>query len=113
GEIERTAALLAPLVVDGREVPVLPLHGSLPDGAQDAALAPEPARRVVLATNLAETSLTVPGIGAVVDTGIARVLRYDPGTGLDRLELTRAPRSSADQRAGRAGREGPGLCLRL
>ncbi len=112
GEIERATALLA----DGASVsavPVLPLHGSLSDEAQDLALRPEPRRRIVLATNLAETSLTVPGIGAVVDTGFARVLRFDPGAALDRLELGRISAASAEQRAGRAGREGPGFCLRL
>ncbi|HEV8630477.1 MAG TPA: helicase-related protein, partial [Thermoanaerobaculia bacterium] len=110
GEIERTAALLAEAAPG---VPVMPLHGSLPDGAQDAALSPSPRRRIVLATNLAETSLTVPGITAVVDCGLARLPRFDAGAGLDRLELVRVARGSAEQRAGRAGREGPGLCLRL
>jgi ATP-dependent helicase HrpB len=112
GEIERTATALgaAAAVAD---VDLLRLHGSLPDREQDAALAPSRRRKVVLATNVAETSLTVPGITAVVDGGFARVLRYDPGCGLDRLELARISRASADQRAGRAGREGAGLCLRL
>ncbi|HEV8239206.1 MAG TPA: ATP-dependent helicase C-terminal domain-containing protein [Thermoanaerobaculia bacterium] len=113
GEIERTAALLAAERTGAPDVPVMPLHGSLSDAAQDAALRPEPRRRIVLATNLAETSLTVPGIGAVVDSGFARVLRFDAGAGLDRLESTRISASSAEQRAGRAGREGPGVCLRL
>ena len=112
GEIERTAALLAE-GASASTVPVLPLHGSLADEAQDAALRPEPRRRIVLATNLAETSLTVPGVGAVVDTGYARVLRFDTGAALDRLELARISAASAEQRAGRAGREGPGFCLRL
>jgi len=110
GEIERTAKLLAE---SDPGLPVMPLHGSLPDAAQDAALLAEPARRIVLATNLAETSLTVPGVGAVVDGGRARVLRYDPACGLDRLELSRISAASAEQRAGRAGRQGPGFCLRL
>ncbi len=116
GEIERTAELLGESLRGNAAtapVPVLPLHGSLADAAQDAALRPEPRRRIVLATNLAETSLTVPGVGAVVDTGVARVLRFDPGAALDRLELGRISASSAEQRAGRAGREGPGSCLRL
>jgi ATP-dependent helicase HrpB len=124
GEIERTARLLAEggALAQGSaldqasaltDVPLLPLHGSLPDREQDAALAAEPRRRIVLATNLAETSLTVPGVGAVVDGGMARLLRFDPGCGLDRLELVRISRAAAEQRAGRAGREGPGLCLRL
>ena len=91
------------------------LHGDLPGPAQDAALAPATAgrRRVVLATNVAETSLTIEGVSAVVDSGLARTLRFDPRSGLDRLVLGRIPRSSADQRAGRAGRLGPGLALRL
>jgi ATP-dependent helicase HrpB len=120
GEIERTAALLAereagkPSGARAADlVPVLPLHGSLPDEAQDLALRPEPRRRIVLATNLAETSLTVPGVGAVVDGGYVRVLRFDPGAALDRLELGRISAASAEQRAGRAGREGPGFCWRL
>jgi len=91
------------------------LHGDLPSAAQDAALAPPVAgpRRVVLATNVAETSLTIEGVRAVVDSGLARTLRFDPRSGLDRLLLGRIPRASADQRAGRAGRLGPGLAIRL
>lgn len=91
------------------------LHGDLPGAAQDAALAPAEGgrRRVVLSTNVAETSLTIEGVTAVVDSGLARVLRFDPRSGLDRLLLGRVCRASADQRAGRAGRLGPGLALRL
>ena len=91
------------------------LHGDLPGTAQDAALAPATAdrRRVILATNVAETSLTIEGVSTVVDSGLARTLRFDPRSGLDRLVLGRIPRASADQRAGRAGRLGPGLALRL
>lgn len=91
------------------------LHGDLPGAAQDAALGPASGgrRRVVLSTNVAETSLTIEGISAVVDSGLARTLRFDPRSGLDRLVLGRIPRASADQRAGRAGRLGPGLALRL
>jgi ATP-dependent RNA helicase HrpB len=94
-------------------IDVLPLYGDLPPEQQDLALRPGPRPRVVLATNVAETSVTVVGVRAVVDTGLARVLRHDPALGLDRLEIGRISRASADQRAGRAGREGPGLCLRL
>lgn len=91
------------------------LHGDLPGTAQDAALAPGDGarRRVVLSTNVAETSLTIEGVTAVVDSGLARVLRFDPRSGLDRLVLGRVSRASVDQRAGRAGRLGPGLALRL
>jgi ATP-dependent helicase HrpB len=92
---------------------VLPLHGSLDADAQDAAIAPSAGRKIVLATNLAETSLTVPGVTAVVDTGLHKVLRLDPAVGLDRLETERISRDAADQRAGRAGRETAGRVLRL
>jgi ATP-dependent helicase HrpB len=94
-------------------VEVLPLHGDLPPEAQDAVLAPGARRRVVLATNVAETSLTIEGMGAVVDLGLARSPRHDPATGLDRLATVRISRASAEQRAGRAGRLGPGLAIRL
>jgi ATP-dependent helicase HrpB len=94
-------------------VTILPLHGSLDAEAQEAALAPAPGRKVILATNIAETSLTVDGVTDVVDSGLHKVLRHDPAIGLDRLETERIPRDSADQRAGRAGRTGPGRALRL
>ncbi|MBK8598068.1 MAG: ATP-dependent helicase HrpB [Holophagales bacterium] len=99
----------------GGPVDVRVLHGDLPGAAQDAALAPASPgrRRVILATNVAETSLTIEGVSTVVDSGLARTLRFDPRSGLDRLVLGRIPRASADQRAGRAGRLGPGLALRL
>lgn len=92
---------------------VVPLHGALDAAAQDRALLPGTRRRVVLATNIAETSLTVPRVSAVIDTGLVKQPRFDPAAGLDRLELVRISRSSADQRAGRAGRLGPGRALRL
>ena len=92
---------------------VLPLHGDLPAEQQDAALLPQSRRKVVLATNVAETSVTVEGVIGVVDTGLARSMVFDPAVGLDRLKLTPISRSSADQRAGRAGRTRPGLCVRL
>ena len=82
---------------------VLPLHGSLPAAEQDAALVPRASRRVVLATDLAETSLTVEGIGSVVDSGLARVPRHDTRTGMTALHTVSTSRASADQRAGRAG----------
>jgi ATP-dependent helicase HrpB len=92
---------------------VLPLHGTLRGEEQDEALAPSAQRKVILATNVAETSLTVEGVTDVIDTGQHKVLRYDPSRGLDRLELERIPADSAEQRAGRAGRTGPGRVLRL
>jgi ATP-dependent helicase HrpB len=111
-EIRRTAEELEGWAA-AQGADVLPLYGDLPPEQQDRALRPGPRPRVVLATNVAETSVTVAGVRAVVDTGLARVLRHDPALGLDRLELGRISRASADQRAGRAGRQGPGLCLRL
>jgi ATP-dependent helicase HrpB len=92
---------------------VLPLHGTLSSEEQDLALAPSGERKVILATNVAETSLTVEGVTDVIDSGQHKVLRYDPSRGLDRLELERIPGDSAEQRAGRAGRTGPGRVVRL
>ncbi|HVS13999.1 MAG TPA: DEAD/DEAH box helicase, partial [Thermoanaerobaculia bacterium] len=113
GEIERCAELLRGAAAEGGvEVPMLPLHGSLDLDRQAAALRGA-GRRVVLATNVAESSVTVEGVRAVVDTGAERILRFDPATGLDRLELVAISRASADQRAGRAGRTAPGICVRL
>ncbi len=108
-EIRRAAGEVAAAAGD---VPVVELHGSLDGDAQDAALRPG-ARRVVLATNIAETSLTVPGVTAVIDTGLQKLPRYDPERGFDRLSLERVTEDSANQRAGRAGRLGPGVALRL
>jgi ATP-dependent RNA helicase HrpB len=92
---------------------VLPLHGTLSSEEQDLALAPSGERKVILATNVAETSLTVEGVTDVIDSGQHKVMRYDPSRSLDRLELERIPADSAEQRAGRAGRTGPGRVLRL
>ncbi|MCB9738207.1 MAG: ATP-dependent helicase HrpB [Deltaproteobacteria bacterium] len=92
---------------------VRPLHGSLPVSAQDHALAPSRRRKIVLATNVAETSLTIDGVAAVVDSGLRRIPRHDEAIGVDRLEKVRISKASADQRAGRAGRTGPGRCRRL
>ena len=111
GEILRTADALADLA--RHDLAVLPLYGDLPPERQDEVLRPADRRRVVLATNVAESSITIEGVTAVVDSGLARRLRYDPAAGIDRLELARISRAAADQRAGRAGRQGPGLCLRL
>ena len=94
---------------------VLPLYGELAPAAQDAALAPAPAgaRKVVLATSIAETSLTIEGVRIVVDAGLARRARFDPVTGMSRLETLRVSAASAEQRRGRAGRLEPGVCYRL
>ena len=94
---------------------VVPLHGSLPQALQDRALGPSlPGRRkVVLATSIAETSLTIDGVRVVVDGGLARVPRYSPRSGMTRLATVRVSRASADQRRGRAGRQAPGVCYRL
>ncbi len=108
GEIRRTQALLS-----GCGATVLPLHGDLPAAEQDLALRPAEGRRIVLATSIAETSLTVPGVRIVIDGGWRRLPRLDPGTGLTRLVTARISRAAADQRTGRAGREGPGVALRL
>jgi ATP-dependent helicase HrpB len=96
-----------------RGMDVLPLHGDLPPERQDAALMRGDRRRIVLATNVAETSVTVEGVTGVVDIGLARLLVYDPAVGLDRLRVTPISRASAEQRTGRAGRTQPGLCIRL
>jgi ATP-dependent helicase HrpB len=113
-EIRRTARLLE----DGGLPPgwrVAPLHGSLPRQSQDAAIAPSPAgsHKIVLATSIAETSLTIEGIGVVVDSGLQRLPRFDPVSGMTRLVTVPASLASADQRRGRAGRLGPGICYRL
>lgn len=92
---------------------VLPLYGDLAAAEQDRALARSARRRVIVSTNIAESSVTLPQVDVVVDSGEARVLRYDPGAGLDRLERERISVASADQRAGRAGRTGPGVAYRL
>ncbi len=114
GEITRAAAILAERLGPG-EAELAPLYGALDRAAQDRAVRPSPAgtRKVVLATGIAESSLTIEGIRVVVDSGLARVPRFEPDLGLTRLETVRASRASADQRRGRAGRTEPGLCLRL
>ncbi len=108
GEIRRAQSAL-----DGCGALVLPLHGDLPPAEQERALTPAAGRRVVLATSIAETSLTVPGVRIVVDGGWRRTPRLDSATGLTRLATLRISRAAADQRAGRAGREGPGVAIRL
>lgn len=113
-EIRRTARLLE----DGgisRDVIVAPLYGALEAREQDRALTPAAGgmRKVILATSIAETSLTIDGVRVVVDSGLARMPRYEPGMGLTALVTERASRAAVDQRRGRAGRTAPGLCLRL
>jgi len=95
------------------EIEVVPLHGSLAPEEQDRALIDDGRRRVILATNIAETSLTVPGVRAVVDSGLQKVARFDPGLGIDSLATERISIDAAGQRAGRAGRLGPGRVRRL
>ena len=112
GEIRRTADLLESEATRSN-LRVLQLYGDLPPEQQDIVLQRGDRCKIVLATNVAETSITIDGVSAVVDSGLVRELRFDPSHGLDRLELVRISRASADQRAGRAGRQGPGLCLRL
>jgi ATP-dependent helicase HrpB len=111
-EISRTLGLLrdAP---ECRGVELLPLHGDLPPEDQDRAVREGSARKVIVATNVAETSLTLPGIRAVVDAGLARVARFDPVRGIDTLLTEPISRASAEQRSGRAGRTGPGRSIRL
>ena len=111
-EIRRTQELLTERLPAG--VDVLPLFGDLPWEAQDLALQPSAERRkVVLATPIAETSLTIEGVQIVVDAGFARVPQFDPKSGLTRLTTMRISRASSEQRAGRAGRLAPGVCYRL
>jgi ATP-dependent helicase HrpB len=113
-EIRRTAMLLEERKL-GPEVDIVALYGALDAQVQDRAIAPAPPgrRKVVLATSIAETSLTIEGVRVVVDSGLARVPRFEPGTGLTRLETVRVSRAAADQRRGRAGRTEPGVCYRL
>lgn len=113
-EISRTIEAIAG-TPEGRNCLVLPLYGELSAEAQDRAVAPAPAgtRKVVVATNVAETSLTIPGVRVVIDSGLARIARYDPHRGINMLLIENISQSSADQRAGRAGRTAPGRCVRL
>jgi ATP-dependent helicase HrpB len=97
----------------GPQFVVFPLHGELPTGDQDAAVARYERRKVVVATNVAETSLTIDGVRLVVDSGLARIPRFDPYRGINTLLVDKISRAAADQRAGRAGRTAPGRCLRL
>jgi ATP-dependent helicase HrpB len=113
-EIRHTQTMLEERVHDAG-VDIVPLFGALDASVQDRAIAPSPQgrRKVVLATSIAETSLTIDGVRIVVDSGLARVPRYEPDIGLTRLETVRASRAAVDQRRGRAGRTQPGVCYRL
>lgn len=112
-EIERTAERLEGRV--GTDTDIVPLYGMMDAKAQDAVIRPPPAgrRKVVLATAVAETSITIDGVRVVIDSGLARLPAYEPASGLTRLETVRVSRASADQRAGRAGRTEPGVAIRL
>lgn len=113
-EIRRVAGMLLEPALDAR-TGILPLYGDLSPDAQDAAIRPGAGgeRKVVLATNIAETSLTIEGVRVVIDSGLERRSRFDPRSGMSRLDTVRCSRASADQRRGRAGRLGPGVCVRL
>ena len=111
-EITRTISAVRASAV-GRDFIVLPLHGELPANEQDAAVARYEQRKVIVSTNVAETSLTIDGVRVVIDSGLARIARFDPNRGINTLLIERISRASAEQRAGRAGRTAPGVCLRL
>ena len=113
-EIRRTQNFLSERIHDAG-IEIVPLFGALDAAVQDRAIQPAPkgGRKVVLATSIAETSLTIEGVRIVVDSGVARVPRYEPDIGLTRLETVRASRAAVDQRRGRAGRTEPGVCYRL
>ena len=114
GEIVRVAERMAERLRDPA-VEIAPLYGALSPAEQDRAIAPAPPgrRKVVLATSIAQTSLTIEGVRVVIDSGLARVPRFDPASGLTRLETVRVSAAAADQRRGRAGRTQPGVCYRL
>ena len=114
GEIKRVAERLSERITDPA-IEIAPLYGAMDAAAQDKAVSPtrDGRRKIVLATSIAETSLTIEGVRIVIDSGLSRVPRYEPDLGLTRLETRRVSRASADQRRGRAGRTEPGVCYRL
>lgn len=112
GEI-RQAARALDVFAREQNLALHELYGDLPPEQQDAVLMPGPRRKIILSTNVAETSLTIAGVTGVVDSGLARVSRFDPRVGVDRLEIEPISQASAAQRAGRAGRTAPGYCVRL
>ncbi|MEO6875843.1 MAG: ATP-dependent helicase HrpB [Opitutaceae bacterium] len=111
-EINRTVQAIQGLRVL-REFVTFPLHGELPPEQQDRAVARYQARKIIVSTNVAETSLTIEGVTTVIDCGLARVARFDPNRGINTLLIEKISAASADQRAGRAGRTAPGVCVRL
>ena len=111
-EISRTISAVRASTV-AKDFIVLPLHGELPASEQDAAVARYEKRKVIVSTNVAETSLTIDGVRVVIDSGLARIARFDPHRGINTLLIDRISRACADLRAGRAGRTAPGVCLRL
>ncbi len=111
-EIRRAARECEPLA-SRRDLLVLPLHGDLPPAEQDRAVSPASQRKVILSTNVAESSITIEGVTAVIDSGLARIASDSPWTGLPTLEVRRVSKASATQRAGRAARMAPGRVLRL
>ena len=112
GEINATLGLCRTLRLP-ESIAAIPLHGELPPEQQDVAFAPNPLRKVIVSTNVAETSVTIDGVRHVVDSGLARVARYDAERGIGTLHLEEISRASAEQRKGRAGRTAPGTCMRL
>src|SRR5437667_10241905 len=112
GEINSTIGAIRAIRASER-LALIPLHGDLPAEQQDLAFAPNPLRKIIVATNVAETSVTIDGIRHVVDSGVARVARYDAERGISTLFIEPISRASADQRKGRAGRTAPGTCHRL
>lgn len=112
GEIRRVAEQLASFCSQ-KDIELHPLYGDLPFAEQERAIMPSQKRKVVLATNIAETSLTIEGVCVVIDTGLTRRLQHDPATGMNRLVTVSVSRASAEQRKGRAGRLGPGVCYRV
>lgn len=111
-EIARTCEALRHRL-GARDFDILPLHGELPPAEQDRAVDESNRRKIIVATNVAETSLTIPGVRLVIDAGLARVARFDPHRGIDTLLVEKISQASAEQRAGRAGRTAPGVCIRL
>jgi ATP-dependent helicase HrpB len=113
GEIRACSESLRAALGGKEEISIHPLYGDLPFEEQERAILPSKKRKIVLATNIAETSLTIEGVKVVIDSGLTRRLQHDPATGMNRLVTVSVSRASADQRKGRAGRLGPGICYRL
>lgn len=113
GEIRACAGLLAELTGSREDLEICPLYGDLPVAHQQRIIQPGPRRKIVLATDIAETSLTIDGVRIIIDSGLSRRMRHDPATGMNRLVTVRESQSSAEQRKGRGGRTGPGVCYRL